>query len=143
MNILFTSVTIFAADTTNLIKEGHALHLKILSKYPRIDSFYRQPFIQGSGTNNPISCISLPEKEWNGLSDSKKKALSMYAQSLINKVKANPFKYSGVSSSAPAAGLIRANVNRMSNNSWGIMVGDFTNNGSDIISGRIVGYGKQ
>lgn len=124
------------------IKEGQDLHLKILARHKSIDKFYRKPFIHGSATSNPLCCIAVPFKDWESLPEEKKRALADYAASLVKKVKANPFKYTGITPNAPAANLIRANVAKMTDDSWGIMAGNITPDGRDIISDKIVRSGK-
>jgi len=129
-------------DVSQKIKEGQDLHLKILARHISIDKFYREPFIHGSATSNPLCCIAVPLRDWESLSDGKKQALADYAASLVMKVKANPFKYTGINPNAPAAKLIRANVEKMTDNSWGIMAGNITPDGRDITSDKIVRSGK-
>ena len=129
-------------DLPQKIKEGQDLHLKILARHKSIDKFYREPFIHGSPTSNPLCCIAVPLKDWESLPDEKKQALADYAASLVKKVKASPFKYTGINPNAPAANLIRANVAKMTDNSWGIMAGNISPDGRDITSDKIVRSGK-
>lgn len=129
-------------NSSERIKEGRELHLKILNSHKKIDKSYREPFIHGGLTSNPICCISVPVKDWESLPDSRKQALADYAASLVKKVKADPFKYTGVSANAPAASAVRVNVTKMTDASWGIMVGDVSPDSRDITSDRIVRSGK-
>ena len=131
-----------SGDLAQKIKEGQDLHLKILARHKSIDKFYREPFIHGSATSNPLCCIAVPLKDWESLPDEKKQALAAYAASLIKEVKANPFRYTGISPNAPAAKYIRSNVEKMTDNSWGIMAGNITPDGRDITSDKIVRSGK-
>jgi hypothetical protein len=128
--------------SSQTIAEGQRLHLGILSRHRYIDKFYKAPFVQGSGTSNPICYIALPSRDWDSLSGSKKQALADYAASLVNKVKAHPFKYSGVSSSAPAASFISRNIAKMTDTSWCIEVGPISDDGRDINAERNVRCGK-
>jgi len=125
-------------DLSQKIKEGRDLHLKILARYKSIEKSYHEPFIHGAATSNPLCCIAVPLKDWESLADEKKQTLAAYAASLVNEVKANPFKYTGINPNAPAAKVIRANVAKMTDNSWGIMAGNITPNGRDITSDKIV-----
>ena len=77
-------------------KEGKEVLMNILSHHKRLDKSYRDPYVSGGGTSNPICCIIVPSSDWKSLSESKIQALADYTASLINKVKANPLKYSGV-----------------------------------------------
>lgn len=123
---------------TPQVEEGKKLHLQIISKYPSLGREYREPFISGGFTSNPICLISVPAKEWGNLSNQQKLQLFDYAENLIPVVKANPEKYSGLSPNAPIASQVRQNVSRMSKFSWAIDVGDFTNGGRDLLSGNFV-----
>jgi hypothetical protein len=124
-------------------KQGQEFHLAILTKHKRIDKFYRNPFVEGVLTANPLLCISVPEKDWESLPESKKQALAAYVASLIDKLKSDPFKYyNGVDVNAPAAPTARRNIERMSGQSWGIMVGGISPDGKDIMSDRIARSGK-
>jgi hypothetical protein len=134
---LVTSLGI-AEPEINKSKQGHDLHLRILASNPRIDKFYRQPFIHGALSNKPVCCISVPVVNWRSLSEPEKQALKNYASSLVNQVKADPFKYSGVAVNAPVAPNVRRNVAAMSNNSWGIIVGKISPDGRDILSDQII-----
>jgi len=119
------------------ISDGKKLHLKIIGKYPSLGKEYREPFISGGLTSNPICLISVPTKEWNKLSNNQKQQLFDYARSLISVVKKNPNKYSGVSPDAPLAQIVARNILQMQDTSWGVDVGDFTNGGKDLLSGNI------
>ena len=123
---------------TSQAAEGKKLHLKIIKKYPSLGSEYREPFISGGFTSNPICLISVPAKEWADLSDQQKLHLFDYAASLIPVVKANPDKYSGLGPNAPIASQVRQNISRMSNASWAVDVGEFTNGGRDLLSGNFI-----
>lgn len=143
LTVFLVSPSLGICDTSLLrTKEGKEIHMKILSHHKRIDKFYRSPFIEGSGTSNPLCCISVPSRDWDSLTESKKQALADYAASLVKIVKANPFKYAGISSKAPAAPAIGANIAKMTSNSWCIMVGDISSDGRDINSDRIAKSGK-
>ena len=142
--VIFLLIPCFgtAEDLSYKIKNGQDLHLKILAHHKTIDKFYREPFIHGSATSNPLCCIAVPLKDWESLPDEKKQALADYAASLVKRVKANPFKYTGINPNAPAANFIRANVAKMTDNSWGIMAGNISSDGRDITSDKIVRSGK-
>ena len=118
--------------------EGEKLHSKIIKKYPSLGREYVNAFVSGSLTSNPICLISVPSKEWAELSNQQKLQLFDYAASLIPEVKANPDKYSGLGPNAPIASKVRQNISRMSNSSWAIDVGDFTNGGRDLLSGNFI-----
>ena len=137
---LFISPTInpIHAQSSSQAVEGKKLHFKIIKKYPSLGSEYREPFISGGFTSNPICLISVPSKEWVKLSNQQKLQIFDYAASLIPEVKANPDKYSGLGPNAPIASKVRQNISRMSNSSWAIDVGDFTNGGRDLLSGNFI-----
>lgn len=124
------------------IKEGKTLHLHILARNKKIDKFYREPFVWGSGTNRPLCCISVPVRDWESLPESKKQTLAHYAASLVGKVKANPFKYAGVKANAPAALAVRGNIAGMTDDSWCIMTGAISPDGRDIGADQIARSGK-
>lgn len=129
-------------ELTESIERGRTLHLKILENFKKIDVFYKEPYLWGELTNKPLCCISVPTSEWEALDEAKKELLTRYAQSFINKIKAEPFKYAKVNPNAPMASAISRNVAAMSENSWGIMVGSISQDGKDINADRIARSGK-
>lgn len=135
---LATKTTLSEERRNKYPAEGRALHLSIINKYPSLAKEYKQPFIFGGLTENPICLISVPSKDWASLSREKKLRLFDYAQSLIPVVKANPDKYAGLGPNAPIAPRVRANISRMNDSSWGVDVGDFTNGSKDLLSGNII-----
>ena len=143
LTVLLVFITLGICESSTLkANEGKEVHMKILSHHKRIDKFYRSPFIEGSGTSTPLCCISVPSRDWDSLPESKKQALADYAASLVRVVKANPFKYAGISSNAPAAPAIASNIAKMTSNSWCIMVGNISSDGRDINSDRVARSGK-
>ena len=111
-------------------KKGEKFFKRIISKHPQLDKSYFEPFVSGSLSNNPRSDLIIPKKDWISLSDIERKAIGYYAASLIDKVIANPFKYSGVTPGARLAPLAAKNVANIARNSWCIVLGDLS--GSDI-----------
>jgi RNA polymerase subunit RPABC4/transcription elongation factor Spt4 len=109
-------------------KKGEISFKRIISKYPQLDRSYLEPFVSGSLSNNPRSDLIIPKKDWISLSDSEKKAIGYYAASLIDKVIANPSKYSGVTPGARLAQQAAKNVANISRNSWCIVLGDLSGN---------------
>jgi len=120
------------------INRGQKLHRKILQRHPRIDSFYYRPLLYGELTSSPRVIINIPAKDWYSLSEAKKKLLCKYVASLVPKVKANPFRYTRIPSSAPIAWKVRSNITNMTNQSWGIAIGRITPDGHDIELDKIV-----
>ena len=130
-------------DQQAMVKKGRELHLGILKKLKKIDNFYREPFVNGALSTNPLLCISVPERDWEALSESKKDALAAYVASLLGNLKSDPFFYNtGVDAKAPAASIARENIKSMSGKSWGIMVGRISPDGRDIMYDRIARAGK-
>ena len=117
------------ASSSQGINEGKNIFYTILSRYERLNTCYREPYVAGGGTSDPVCCIIVPTRDWNSLSESRKQALSIYTESLINKVKANPIKYSGV---RPVAPFVADNILKMRSNSWCIITGQITPDGKDI-----------
>jgi hypothetical protein len=123
-------------------KEGLDLHLRILSKHPKIDYSYAHPLLNAALTDNPLVAISVPIDDWNSISTDERNLLCEYAASLVSKVRSDPFTYSKVPPEAPAASMIRRNVSMMTSKSWGILAGRISEDGRDIYSDRIVKAGK-
>lgn len=121
-------------------KEGQKLHQQILF-HSLVGKFYKEPFIWGAGTNIPLCCIFVPISHWSSLPEGSRELLAHYAASFVEEVKSDPFTYMSVLESSPAGPLLRANVQKMTGDSWGIVVGQVTNGGSDIRSGRIAKSG--
>lgn len=142
VTLFLVSVEGECGNLSENIEKGKAVHLAILSRYKKIDRFYREPFLWGELTGKPLCCISVPEKEWESLDETKKKLLADYVKSLVNKIKANPFKYAKVSPTAPMAAVVRRNIAAMTRDSWGIMVGSITPDGRDMGADRIARSGN-
>jgi hypothetical protein len=122
-------------------QEGQELHRQILSRHLEIGEFYKEPFIWGAGTNTPMCSIFVPNENWNSLPENGRELLAHYAASSVDKVKSDPFTYMSILQSAPVAPLVRANVQKMTGESWGIVVGNATNEGRDISAHRIAKSG--
>jgi hypothetical protein len=122
-------------------EEGRKLHKQMLARHPEVGEFYKKPFIWGAGTNTPMCCIFVPVDIWNSLPEDSRELLAHYAAGSVEEVEFDPFKYMSVLESSPAAPLLRANVQKMTGDSWGIVAGHVTNGGSDISAGHIVKTG--
>ena len=107
-----------SSSAINKEKEGKKIHLRILNKYKKIDTFYKSPTIWGALTGAPLSIISIPMREWEILSEKERDCLSMYAASTVKIVKANPLKYSSTPQDAPFDPIIRKNVANMNQNRY-------------------------
>lgn len=117
---------------------GKEIFLNILSKYDKLDRYYKKPYIFGAMTNNPLCCISVPESDWQSLTTADKESVKKYAASLIPIVKEHPFIYTDIKPDAPAAPQIKSNVMKMTMDSWAIMLGKVASNGTDITADKTV-----
>jgi hypothetical protein len=129
-------------NSSESIEKGKTIHLKLLARHKKIDNFYRGPFLWGELTEKPLCCISVPASDWESLDEGKKELLARYAESLIGRIKADPFRYAKVNRNAPMASAVRRNVAAMSKDSWGIVVGPVSPDGRDIGTDRIARSGK-
>ena len=103
--LCFVATQVFAG-TMNKSTEatnGKKLFMKILSRHPNIDKFYRKPYMFGALTATPYAAISVPMTDWEKLSTNNRNLLIAYARSLVTIVKADPLKYARVPKEAPAA----------------------------------------
>ena len=122
-------------------EEGYELHRQILDRCPETGEFYRNPFVWGAGTSTPLCCILVPINDWDSLPDGKKDLLAHYAASFVDRVKADPFRYMSILESSPVAPLLRANVQKMTVDGWGIVVGYIADGSRDIRSAHIAKSG--
>lgn len=129
-------------DLKESVENGRALHLTILASHKKVDAFYKEPYLWGELTNKPLCCISIPTSEWESLDEVKKELLARYAQSLTNRIKADPLKYAKISPNSPKASTVLRNIAAMSDDSWCIMVGSISKDGIDIGADRIARSGK-
>lgn len=125
------------------VEQGRQILTKILSAYPSLSASYQSPDLLGA-LQDPLAILTIPEEAWNRLSGNERALLGIYAQSLIPMVKADPFRFAGLSPNAPLAPRIRASVARMTSGSWGIMVGATHNDGKDVLYNHLAirGDGK-
>jgi hypothetical protein len=128
---------------TDEVEQGRKLYMHILDRHPKLDSSYRKPSLFGAATSDPVAAIFLPINDWNSLSEADRGLLAIYAASLVNEVKANPFPYAHIPTSAPFAPRIRQNVSSMTYDSWGIYDGEINEDGQDMYCGKTILSGKQ
>lgn len=123
---------------------GQELHLKILSRYPFLEAYYKRPYIWGSATGSPQCCISVPKRYWDSeLNEDQKALLGRYAASYIQIAKDNPSEYLAIDSNAPSYNRLIRNISAMNQSSWCIMIGNIINNGADIAADETSMYGTQ
>ncbi len=126
------------AFTTEQVAAGRKLHREILSNYPLLDDYYSNPSIHGALTNRPLATICVPSSDWNSLTETQRKSLKAFASSQIAVVKERPLHYARIPASAPAASTVRSNANKMSSNSWGIIIGSMSDDNRDIMLDDVV-----
>jgi hypothetical protein len=122
--------------------KGKLLHASLLGRHAGIDHYYRRPVLWGAATGQPLAVICVPIDDWSGLTADDRGDLKAYAASLVNLVQSDPFTYSGIPASAPAAPLVRRNAAGMTAASWGVLVGKLSPDGRDILSDEIVVRGN-
>ncbi len=149
-----TVSAVYYHKTGNKAELGKKLYIQILDRYPKLDRSFK-PSLSGAATSDPLVELLIPIDDWNSLSEADRGLLAIYAASLVNEVKANPFPYANISASAPIAPFIRHNVStNMTSDSWIIKegeifelkdVGIIGENGKeqDMSSGRTLLSGKE
>lgn len=120
------------------VEAGRFLHKILLDRHSTIDPYYRKPGLSGELTASPLLVIAVPEEDWKSLSPQQQMTLTAYAASFIDAARADPLSYSDTPASAPAAQTIRRNVATMTRQSWGIIVGEISSDGRDIMTDRVV-----
>jgi len=123
-------------------EQGKELHLRILKRHPQIDQFYERPFLYGELTDSPLIIISVPMKDWDSISEKERDLLCEYVASLVTQARLSPFSYTKIPQNAPIAPIIKQNVSKMTEKSWGILVGRISEDGRDIYSDKLVKTGK-
>ena len=123
-------------------EQGKAIHLRILKRHPQIDQFYERPFLYGEATDSPLIVISVPIKDWESISSKERDSLCEYVASLVTQARLSPFSYTEIPQTAPFAPKLRENVSKMTDRSWGILVGQISEDGRDINSDKLLKTGK-
>ncbi len=83
----------------------------------------------GQLTPTPVVRIILPKTQWDKLSDSDQVNITLYAESLIPIVRANPQKYAEISPEAPAYNLIVSKTSTICDECWAIITGQRNSQG--------------
>lgn len=139
-------ILINAADQSqsyqNSVEAGNILHKQILDRHPKIGSFYCRPLLYAELTDNPLAAICLPISDWQTLTESERASICAYTSSLVEEVKAQPFKFTQIPPTAPVASMLRGKVARMTKESYGILIGRITDDGRDILSDKVVRCGR-
>lgn len=123
-------------------EQGMKLHLRILKQHPQIEQSYEKPFLWGELTDNPLVVITVPTNDWDFISVKEKELLCEYAASLVTQARSNPFHYTKTPQNAPIAPILKQNVSKMTDKSWGILVGRISENGKHIYADKLAKTGK-
>jgi hypothetical protein len=99
-----------------------------------MDNFYRNAFLWGALTDQPLAVISVPVKDWQALSKEERESLEAYAASFVDAVRASPFDFTNIPASAPVAPTIRKKAAAMTSSSWGVMTGAISADGRNVMS---------
>lgn len=129
-----------------LAAQGKELHARLLAE-ANVYEFYRSGSLFGSVTPEPKASIAVPLDAWKALNDDARAELMHYAASLVESMRKDPLTYSQIPASAPAAGMVQENANRMSPRSWVIHGGRLdreSGTGSfDILTDEVVASGAE
>jgi len=101
---------------------GEKLHGRLLDEADVAES-YRVGTLFGAMTQEPQASIAVPLDAWESLNDDERSELMHYAASLVEPMRTDPLTYGQIRASAPAASMVRENVNAMTPLSWVIHSG--------------------
>ncbi len=117
-------IAVFAAPRishSQTAERGRAIFQALTQKYPKL-----QPCGWGLATANPRLALFIPETEWAELSWEDQASLTLYVESLIPAVRANPDRYLAPFRNDPLRPVFRAKVAHLCAECWLIGVGPFT-----------------
>jgi hypothetical protein len=126
----------YISDNT-LAEQGKELHLRILKEHHKIDQVYEKPTLFGELTDNPLVVINVPINDWDSISYKDKSLLCEYVKSLITQVRSDPFAYTKIPQNAPIAHKFKQNIFKMTDKSWGVLVGRISEDGRHIYSDKV------
>jgi type II secretory pathway predicted ATPase ExeA len=100
-----------------------------------------QPLVWGAATANPAVALLLSEQEWTILSKEEQVALTLYMESLIPTVRANPDPYIKEFQDTPLRDTFRAKIVDLCADCWLIGVGPLMQNNEQVLFDSIVVQG--
>ena len=133
-------IAVFAAPRishSQTAERGRAIFQALTQKYPKL-----QPCGWGLATANPRLALFIPETEWAELSWEDQASLTLYVESLIPAVRANPDRYLTPFRNDPLRPVFRAKVAHLCAECWLIGVGPFTFDEQGALYEKIVVEGN-
>lgn len=118
--VLALPLTVFAQTVT----DGEKIFRRLKQKYSGLEIA-----VHGGATKTPAVGLFLPEAEWVVFSKPQQVSLTLYVESFIAKVRANPDGYVGFPNGAPAYNMMRTNIANIKDGAWFIGVGALNKRG--------------
>jgi hypothetical protein len=118
------------------VERGRIIFEKIAKKSPQV-----RPMSWGLATEMPKLALFIPKQEWAELSREDQVSLSLYVESLIPSVRANPQKYTDGASQKSLTPAARSKVAKLCKECWLIGVGSPSLEGKEILYDEVVVQG--
>lgn len=115
---------------------GQTIFARIAAKHPDI-----RPLVWGLATETPALALLLPEREWRRLARDEQVALTLYMESLIPTVRANPEPYLEEFRLTPVYEIFRRKVAHLCADCWVIGSGEFSRSQAAAFFDRILVQG--
>jgi hypothetical protein len=115
---------------------GQAIFARIAAKHPDI-----RPLVWGLATETPALALLLPEREWWGLARDEQVALTLYMESLIPAVRANPEPYLEEFRVTPVYEVFQRKVAHLCADCWVIGLGELSQSKTAAFFDRILVQG--
>ena len=129
-------IAVFAAPRishSQTAERGRAIFHALTQKYPKM-----QPCGWGLATANPRLALFIPQTEWAELPWEDQASLTLYVESLIPAVRANPDRYLAPFRNDPLRPVFRAKVAHLCAECWLIGVGPFTFDEQGVLYEKVV-----
>ena len=129
-------IAVFAAPRishSQTAERGRAIFQALTQKYPKM-----QPCGWALATANPRLALFIPQTEWAKLPWEDQASLTLYVESLIPAVRANPDRYLAPFRNDPLRPAFRAKVAHLCAECWLIGVGPFTFDEKGVLYEKVV-----
>jgi hypothetical protein len=111
---------------------GQEIFARLTAKHPDV-----RPIVWGLATETPALALLLPEQEWREFSKEERVALTLYVESLIPTVRADPDPYLVEFRATPVYGIFRQKVASLCMDCWVIGASNLTQEPADALFNQI------
>jgi len=125
-------------DPTRTLQQlpGQGIFARLAARHPDV-----RPIVWGLATETPALALLLPEREWREFSQEEQVALTLYVESLIPMVRANPDSYLEEFRTTPMYEIFRQKVANLCEDCWVIGAGELTQESANVLFKQILVQG--